>query len=84
MLLLPFPLYDLFVERGSILTPQVLLESTILIPAVAIFSIFLFGVQELSITLEEPFSVLNMESFCSDIKRTTTGMQNRVISMTKE
>ena len=83
MLLLPFPLYDLFVERGSILTPQVLMESAVLVPSVAVLSIFLFGVQELSITLEEPFSVLNLQSFCDDIKRITTDMQARAMAKEK-
>ena len=64
MLLLPFSLYEPF-------------SNAILIPAVSILSFFLFGVQELSITLEEPFSVLNMQAFCDDIKRTTADMHSR-------
>ena len=79
MVLLPFPLYDLFVERNSILTEQVFLESCVLVPAAAVLAIFLFGVQELSIQLEEPFSILPMQKFCDDIRATATAMKNRAI-----
>lgn len=79
MVLIPFPLYDMFVERNSILTEQVFLESIVLIPAAASIAIFLFGIQELSLQLEEPFSILPMQKFCDDIRITTTTMKNRAI-----
>lgn len=77
MVLLPFSLYDIFLERNSILTEQVFLESCVLVPAVAVLAISLFGVQELSIQLEEPFSILPMDKFCADIRSTSTAMMNR-------
>ena len=79
MLLMPFPLYDLFVERNSILTPQVFMESLVLVPAVAVLAIFLFGIQELSVQLEEPFSILPLQRFCNEIKSGSESMVRRSV-----
>eukprot|EP00527_Entomoneis_sp_CCMP2396_P001721 CAMPEP_0198149500 /NCGR_PEP_ID=MMETSP1443-20131203/46894_1 /TAXON_ID=186043 /ORGANISM="Entomoneis sp., Strain CCMP2396" /LENGTH=411 /DNA_ID=CAMNT_0043814561 /DNA_START=141 /DNA_END=1376 /DNA_ORIENTATION=- len=38
-----------------------------LIPATAILSVFLFGIEELSTQLEEPFTILPMQVFCDKI-----------------
>lgn len=37
------------------------------LPASSILSFFLFGVDELAMQLEEPFSILPMSYFCNDI-----------------
>ena len=63
IVLIPFPLYDMFVQRNSILAQQELLESIVLVPAVASIAVFLFHIQELSLHLEESFSILPMQKF---------------------
>jgi hypothetical protein len=80
MLLLPFPLYDLFVEPGSIMSTKILLESLVLLPAVTALSVFLFGIQELSVQLEEPFSILPLQRFCDQIYSATRRMEERDVS----
>lgn len=37
------------------------------IPASLVLAIFLFGIDELAVTLEEPFSILPLETFCGRI-----------------
>lgn len=58
LLLLPFALYEPF--KGS-------WNHVAEIPAVALVSVFLFGIDELSIQLEEPFTILPMQGFCDKI-----------------
>jgi putative membrane protein len=57
-LLLPCALYSSFSGAGA---PWVVL------PASAVIAFFLFGVDELAMQLEEPFSILPMQTFCDDI-----------------
>ena len=38
-----------------------------MIPACGIMAFFLFGVDELAMQLEEPFSILPMQVFCDDL-----------------
>lgn len=54
MLLLPFGLADQ-------------LPGWTLVPAMAMLSFFLFGIEELAVQLEEPFSILPMQRFCDGI-----------------
>lgn len=57
-LLLPCALYSSFSGVG---------EEWVVIPASAVIAFFLFGVDELAMQLEEPFSILPMQVFCDDI-----------------
>jgi putative membrane protein len=50
------------------------LSSWILVPSVGLLSLFLFGIEELAIQLEEPFSILPMNEYCESIQQTTMGM----------
>ena len=38
-----------------------------MLPASAVIAFFLFGVDELAMQLEEPFSILPMRAFCDEI-----------------
>lgn len=58
LLLLPLALYDEFTTGWE------------LIPASAMVSVFLFGIEELAVQLEEPFSILPMQRFCDGILQT--------------
>jgi predicted membrane chloride channel (bestrophin family) len=58
LLLLPFALYDPF--KGS-------WNHVAEIPAIALASVFLFGIEELATQLEEPFTILPMQGFCDKI-----------------
>lgn len=58
LLLLPLALYEPF--KGS-------WNHVAMIPATALTSVFLFGIDELSTQLEEPFTILPMQGFCDKI-----------------
>lgn len=58
MLLLPLALYDSFGTSWNHIAE---------IPAVAVISMFLFGIEELATQLEEPFTILPMQAFCDKI-----------------
>lgn len=58
LLLLPLGLYDTFGDSWNHIG---------LIPATAILSVFLFGIEELATQLEEPFTILPMQAFCDKI-----------------
>lgn len=58
LLLLPLALYEPF--KGS-------WNHVAEIPATALISVFLFGIDELSTQLEEPFTILPMQGFCDKI-----------------
>jgi len=66
MVLLPTAMYDAFrvTSMGDF-------QCLPLIPATAIVGIFLFGIEELAMQLEEPFSILPMQNFCDDVRRST-------------
>ena len=61
-LLLPAALYASFKDLGI---------TWAVIPASSILAFFLFGVDELSMQLEEPFSILPMQHFCDQIYNST-------------
>lgn len=58
LLLLPFALYDQFSATWNHIG---------MIPATAVLSLFLFGIEELATQLEEPFTILPMQAFCDKI-----------------
>lgn len=57
-LLLPCALYSAFSGAGEVWA---------VLPASAVMAFFLFGIDELAMQLEEPFSILPMQVFCDDI-----------------
>jgi len=58
LLLMPFALYDPFAFSWN---------HAAMIPATALISVFLFGLEELATQLEEPFTILPMQAFCDKI-----------------
>lgn len=58
LLLLPIGLYEPFKDSWN---------HVAMIPATAMISIFLFGIEELATQLEEPFTILPMQAFCDKI-----------------
>lgn len=58
LLLLPFALYEHFAASWNHIA---------MIPATAIISVFMFGIEELATQLEEPFTILPMQIFCDKI-----------------
>ena len=58
LLFLPFALYGQFSDSWNHIT---------MIPATALISLFLFGIEELATQLEEPFTILPMQGFCDKI-----------------
>jgi len=58
LLLLPFAMYEPFKGSWNHLAE---------IPAIALASVFLFGIEELATQLEEPFTILPMQGFCDKI-----------------
>lgn len=58
MFLLPFALYGNFENSWN---------GVGLVPSVGLLSVFLFGIEELSAQMEEPFTILPMQGFCDKI-----------------
>jgi len=58
LLFLPFALYSQFGDSWN---------HIVMIPATALISLFLFGIEELATQLEEPFTILPMQGFCDKI-----------------
>jgi hypothetical protein len=58
LLLLPLGLWDGFSASWN---------HCALLPAATLISIFLFGIEELAVQLEEPFSILPLESLCAEV-----------------
>jgi putative membrane protein len=67
MLLIPFAMYEDFAK-----TPDLAL----LVPASAMLALFMFGIEELAVQLEEPFSILPMQRFCDGILQAGTGLRD--------
>ena len=67
LLLLPLGLYGAFGSNSD-------LGHLALLPTTTLFSIFLFGIEELAVQLEEPFSILPLEVLCNDVKAAAEGM----------
>jgi putative membrane protein len=68
MLLLPFAMYEDFAKTSDLAWP--------LVPASAVLAFFLFGIEELAVQLEEPFSILPMQRFCDGILKAGTGLRD--------
>jgi len=58
LLLLPLGLWEGFGSSWNHLA---------LLPAATVVSIFLFGIEELAVQLEEPFSILPLEALCEEV-----------------
>lgn len=58
LLSMPFALYDSFGGTWNHIG---------MIPAAAMLSLFLFGIEELATQMEEPFTILPMQAFCDKI-----------------
>jgi predicted membrane chloride channel (bestrophin family) len=65
-LLMPAALFSSFYSSG---------QSLILVPTASILALFLFGIDELALALEEPFSILPMKSFCEDFTRSAESLK---------
>jgi hypothetical protein len=65
MLLLPGALYETFASSSWI----PVLPGLGLIPAVSVVALFLFGIEELAIQLEEPFSILPLDRIVEGVRR---------------
>jgi putative membrane protein len=50
------------------------LDGIAVVPATALIALFLFGIDELAMQLEEPFSVLPMQTFCDSVKGANNGI----------
>ena len=69
LLLLPAALYEPFCHAKIMASPFWLnIKGLAVIPTVAIVAIFFFGIEELALALEEPFSILPMQAFCNGVK----------------
>lgn len=66
MMLFPFAIHNEFVKAGQTGLPT--------LPATALLSLFFFGIEELAVQLEEPFSILPMQNYCDEIKDSAKGM----------
>lgn len=74
MILLPTALYDTFYDSSTATATTTIignLQCLPLIPATAIVGLFLFGIEELAMQLEEPFSILPMQKFCDSVQTST-------------
>ena len=84
---MPLCLYGYFIPTVSNavpLGPSLLLgigDRLVYVLANALISGFLFGIEELAVTLEEPFSILPMQRFCDNIKQSTELIKNRALSL---
>jgi predicted membrane chloride channel (bestrophin family) len=65
MLLLPLSLWSSFGEWNHVL----------LVPASALFAIFFFGIEELAVQLEEPFSILPLRNLCDGVRVVTEDLR---------
>ena len=66
ILVMPFAIHDEF-ER-------VLNTGLPTVPTAALLALFLFGIEELAVQLEEPFSILPLQKYCDEIQQSTKGM----------
>lgn len=76
MLLLPFAIHDEFLKADASGLPT--------IPASAFLSLFLFGIEELAVQLEEPFSILPMQRYCDEIREVGNRMIDWNVQSRKE
>jgi len=59
LLLVPLALWEPFGASWNHLS---------MVPATALLAIFLFGIEELAVQLEEPFSILPLQKLCDDVR----------------
>ena len=87
---MPLCLYGYFIptyDNALVSGPSLLLgfgDRFVYVIANALISGFLFGIEELAVTLEEPFSILPMQRFCDNIKQSTDLMKKRALSLFKD
>ena len=79
MLLVPASLYNTFASvqsgtNGVDTAPWLQVHGLAMIPAVALMALFLFGIEELAVQLEEPFGILPMQKFCDGILESGNSM----------
>ena len=65
-MLLPLAIHDEFQKSLNTGLP--------VIPAVSVLALFLFGIEELAVQLEEPFSILPLQKYCDEVKQSTVRM----------
>jgi putative membrane protein len=68
MFLVPFAMYKDFANTSHLALP--------LVPASAMLAFFMFGIEELAVQLEEPFSILPMQRFCDGILQAGIGFKD--------
>jgi len=86
LLLLPLTMYDSFLP-GPTTTGRVvgrLLPQIAMVPTVMIMSLFLFGIEQLALQLEEPFSILPMQTFCENIRSANGRIIDWAVESAKE
>uniref|UniRef100_A0A7S4T2M8 Bestrophin homolog n=1 Tax=Ditylum brightwellii TaxID=49249 RepID=A0A7S4T2M8_9STRA len=66
MLLMPLAVHDEF--------QRVLQTGLAVIPTAAVLSLFLFGIEELAVQLEEPFTILPLQKYCDEIMQSNKVM----------
>jgi predicted membrane chloride channel (bestrophin family) len=74
MILLPAALYEPFASEET--SGMFLVTGFSVIPTVAIVAVFLFGIEELAVQLEEPFGILPMQKFCDEVKDSCRSLIN--------
>jgi predicted membrane chloride channel (bestrophin family) len=74
MILLPAALYEPFANEET--AGMLLFEGFSVIPTVAIVALFLFGIEELAVQLEEPFGILPMQKFCDEVNDSCRSLIN--------
>jgi ion channel-forming bestrophin family protein len=67
LVLLPAALYEPFAHEEF--AGSVLCSGFAVIPATAVIAIFLLGIEELAVSLEEPFSILPLQTYCNDMQQ---------------
>jgi len=70
LLLLPVALVEPFSNEQA--AGSLLFRGFSVIPAVTLVAIFLYGIEELAVQLEEPFSILPLQQFCDEVKDSCT------------
>jgi ion channel-forming bestrophin family protein len=66
ILLVPFAIHDEFQRAMG--------TGLLTVPAAAFLALFLFGIEELAVQLEEPFSILPLQKYCDEIYQSSRRM----------
>lgn len=72
MILLPAALYEPFATEDF--SGALFFKGFAVIPTTGLVALFLFGIEELAKQLEEPFSILPLETFCDTIRTSNRDM----------